>query len=361
MTPGRPVLYKIPATGAKPLTYSVDRLPQGLKVDPATGIITGTIKDKGTYTVTLRARNSAGEARKEFKFVAEGKLSLTPALGWNSWNARGRNVTEALVRRTADAFVDKGLIDHGWTYICIDDGWERSPRQTDELFEGPTRDENGNFITNKKFPDMKALGDYIHGKGLKFGIYSSPGPTTCQGLEASFQHEEQDVLQWCSLGCRLPEVRLVQLSGRRATAWPGMKKPYQLMRAILDKAPRDIVYSICQYGNGNVWEWGAEPDIGGNSWRTTGDIRDNWPQTHADRLQSALVGDRHRPVRRPRPLERRRTCSWSASSAGATSRSTNRTSPPPSSSPTSRSGRCTPRRSSWAATWPRPTTSPSAC
>jgi alpha-galactosidase len=205
-------------------------------------------------------------------------LSLTPALGWNSWNARGRSVTEELVRRTADAFVDKGLVDHGWTYICIDDGWERSPRESDALYEGPTRDENGNFIPNKKFPDMKALGDYIHSKGLKFGIYSSPGPTTCQGLEGSFQHEEQDVMQWCSWGV---DYLKYDWCSYRATeeGLPGMKKPYQLMRAILNKAPRDIVFSICQYGNGNVWEWGAEPDVGGNSWRTTGDIRDNWPQT----------------------------------------------------------------------------------
>ncbi len=166
ITPGRPVLYKIPATGAKPITYAADRLPDGLKLDAATGIITGTIKNKGSYTVTLRARNAAGNDRKEFKFVAEGQLALTPALGWNSWNARGRNVTEALVRRTAEAFVDKGLIDHGWTYICIDDGWERSPRQSDELYEGPTRDENGNFIPNKKFPDMRELADFIHSKGL---------------------------------------------------------------------------------------------------------------------------------------------------------------------------------------------------
>lgn len=278
ITAGRPVLYKIPATGNRPMTYAVDKLPAGLKVDSSTGIITGTIKDKGTYVVTLRARNSAGEARREFRFVAEGQLSLTPALGWNSWNARGRNITEALVRRTADAFVDKGLIDHGWTYICIDDGWERSPRQTDELFEGPTRDENGDFIPNKKFPDMKALGDYIHSKGLKFGIYSSPGPTTCQGLEASFQHEAKDVMQWCSWG--VDYLKYDWCSYRAdVPGLPGLKKPYQLMRALLDKAPRDIVYSICQYGNGNVWEWGAEPGVGGNSWRTTGDIRDNWPQT----------------------------------------------------------------------------------
>jgi alpha-galactosidase len=278
VTPGRPVLYKIPATGTKPITYAVERLPAGLKLDPATGIIAGTIKDRGIYTVTFRAKNPAGEARQEFRFVAEGQLSLTPALGWNSWNARGRSVTEALVRRTADAFVDKGLIDHGWTYICIDDGWERSPRQTDDLFEGPTRDANGNFIPNKKFPDMKALGDYIHGKGLKFGIYSSPGPTTCQGLEASFQHEEKDVAQWCQWG--VDYLKYDWCSYRaEAPGLEGLKKPYQLMRALLNQAPRDIVYSICQYGNGNVWEWGAAPDVGGNSWRTTGDIRDNWPQT----------------------------------------------------------------------------------
>lgn len=278
VTAGRPVLYKIPATGIRPMTYAVDKLPEGLKVDAATGIISGTIKNKGPHTVMLRARNSSGEARKEFKFVAEGRLGLTPALGWNSWNARGRSVTEALVRRTADAFVDKGLVDHGWTYICIDDGWERSPRQTDELYEGPTRDENGHFIPNKKFPDMKALGDYIHSKGLKFGIYSSPGPTTCQGLEGSFQHEEKDVLQWCSWG--VDYLKYDWCSYRADVQGPdGLKKPYRLMRSILDKAPRDILYSICQYGNGNVWEWGAEPDIRGNSWRTTGDIRDNWPQT----------------------------------------------------------------------------------
>jgi len=278
VTPGRPLLYKIPATGTKPISYSVDNLPKGLAVDRATGIITGVIRDRGTYSVTLRARNSAGEARREFKFVAEGKLSLTPALGWNSWNARGRNVTEALVRRTADAFVEKGLIEHGWTYICIDDGWERSPRQNDELYEGPTRDEKGDFIPNKKFPDMKALGDYIHGKGLKFGIYSSPGPTTCQGLEGSFGHEEQDVRLWCSWGVDYLKYDWCSYRAEEP-GLPGLKKPYQVMRAILDKAARDIVYSICQYGNGNVWEWGADPDIGGNSWRTTGDIRDNWPQT----------------------------------------------------------------------------------
>jgi alpha-galactosidase len=219
-----------------------------------------------------------GEAKKDFKIVAEGTLALTPSLGWNSWNSRGLNVTEENVRGAADAFVSKGLIDHGWTYICIDDGWERGGRNANPDFEGPTRDADGKILPNKKFPDMKALGDYIHSKGLKFGIYSSPGPTTCQGFEASFGHEESDVAQWCSWG--VDYLKYDWCSYR--TDLPGLegqKKPYQLMRSLLDKAPRDILYSVCQYGSGNVWEWGAEPDIRGNSWRTTGDIRDNWPQT----------------------------------------------------------------------------------
>jgi alpha-galactosidase len=275
---GKPVLYKVPATGAKPITYAAIGLPDGLALDSTTGIVGGEIKQRGTYPVTFVAKNSAGEARREFKFVAEGTLALTPPLGWNSWNARGRSVTDELVRKTADAFVEKGLVDHGWQYICIDDGWERSPNDNDDLFEGPTRDENGRFITNRKFPDMRALGDYIHAKGLKYGIYSSPGPLTCQRLEASFGHEKSDVAQFCEWGVDyLKYDWCTYLATEEGVA--GAQAPYRLMRSILDTAPRDIVYSICQYGNQNVWEWGNNRDIRGNLWRTTRDIRDTWWQT----------------------------------------------------------------------------------
>jgi alpha-galactosidase len=278
VSPNKPVLYKIPASGKKPMIYSVDKLPKGLVLDRKTGIITGKIQKRGTYPVTFRVKNSSGTSTKKFKFVAEGTLALTPTLGWNSWNARGRRVTDELIRKTADAFVEKGLIDHGWDYICIDDGWERSPRETDELYEGPTRDEKGRFLTNKKFPDMKALGDYVHSKGLKYGIYSSPGPTTCQGLEGSFNHEEQDVMQFVEWGVDYLKYDLCSYRPEDNSA-EAHKKPYRIMRAALDKAPRDIIYSICQYGRANVWEWGNEPDIRGNLWRTTQDIRDNWVQT----------------------------------------------------------------------------------
>lgn len=274
VSPGKPVLYKIPASGNKPMTYAVDKLPEGLKLDAATGIISGVIKDKGTYPVTLHAKNSVGEAKRDFKIVAEGTLALTPPLGWNSWNMRGRSITEKMVRDNVDSFVNKGLIDHGWTYINLDDGWERTNRAGDDLNEGPTRDADGNYITNRKFPDMKALGDYIHSKGMKFGIYSSPGPTTCQGLEASFGHEEHDIMQWSSWG--VDYLKYDWCSYRTdLEELAGEQKPYQVMRAALDKSPRDMIYSICQYGRGDVWTWGAQPDIRGNLWRTTGDIRDN--------------------------------------------------------------------------------------
>jgi len=281
VTPGHDVLYKIPATGTKPITYSATNLPSGLTLDPATGIIRGTIASRGRHSVTLGARNVAGSTSKAFTFVAEGQLALTPAMGWNSWNAYGRAVSDSLARAAADAMVSKGLIDHGWTYVNLDDGWERSARETDPLFEGPVRAPDGTMLTNKKFPDMKALGDYIHGKGLKFGIYSGPGPTTCQRLEASWQHELQDFRTFATWGVDYLKYdwcgyTSVLAPGETNQQLPVLKRPYQVARTALNQVPRDIIYSLCQYGWGNVWEWGAEKGVEGNSWRTTGDITDTW-------------------------------------------------------------------------------------
>lgn len=281
VTPGHDVLYKIPVTGVRPITYAVANLPKGLTLDPATGVIRGTIASRGRYRVTFTARNSAGTASKSFTFVAEGQLALTPAMGWNSWNAYGRAVSDSLARAAADAMVSKGLIDHGWTYINLDDGWERSAREADPLFEGPVRAPDGTMLTNKKFPDMKALGDYIHGKGLKFGIYSGPGPTTCQRLEASWQHELQDFRTFATWGVDYLKYdwcgyTSVLAQGETNQQLPVLKRPYQVGRQALDQVQRDIIYSLCQYGWGNVWEWGAEKGIEGNSWRTTGDITDTW-------------------------------------------------------------------------------------
>ena len=261
--PGSPFLFTVPATGESPVTISATKLPAGLQLDPQSGCITGVLKEKGTYVVTLHAQNAKGTAERALKIICGDTIALTPPMGWNSWNCFACDVTEANVRAAADAMVASGLIRHGWTYINIDDCWEAG------------RDADGNVLSNQKFPDMKALTDYVHSKGLKIGLYSSPGPKTCAGHEGSYKHEEQDARRygewgfdylkydWCSYGGIVPNPD-----------HDGLMKPYQIMRAALDKAPRDILFSLCQYGMGNVWEWGAQ--VGGNCWRTTGDITDTW-------------------------------------------------------------------------------------
>ncbi len=261
--PGAPFLFTVPVSGERPMTITARHLPAGLQLDPESGRITGMLDKKGTYVVTLGARNALGVARRKLKIVCGNTIALTPPMGWNSWNCFGCDVNEANVRAAADAMVSSGLINHGWTYINIDDCWEDG------------RDADGKILSNQKFPDMKALTDYVHSKGLKIGLYSSPGPKTCAGHEGSYKHEVLDARRyaewgfdylkydWCSYGGIAPNPDHAALM-----------KPYQVMRAALDQVHRDIVFSLCQYGMGDVWEWGAE--VGGNSWRTTGDITDTW-------------------------------------------------------------------------------------
>jgi alpha-galactosidase len=213
---------------------------------------------------------------------------LTPALGWNSWNCFGASVTAEHVKAAADGMVMTNsygcLIDHGWTYVNIDDYWEVNVRRTnDPSLQGPSRDAGGRILTNPRFPDMKWLVDYIHDKGLKAGIYSSPGPTTCGGCIGSWQHEDKDAQRyaewgfdylkydWCSYSKMANGTNSPGGGRNRNFDLATLMKPYQVMRAALDEVPRDIIFSLCQYGWGNVWEWGAE--VGGNSWRTTATSR----------------------------------------------------------------------------------------
>lgn len=256
-------IFKVAASGVKPMKYSAEGLPQGLVINPENGLITGMLKKKGDYMVNLSVENEKGSDSKAFKIICGDIISLTPPLGWNSWNCWGLSVSDAKVRESSSYMVSSGLIDHGWSYINIDDGWQAS------------HDKNGDIIPNYKFPDMTSLCDYIHSLGLKAGIYSSPGPKTCGGYEGSYKFEEQDALNyakwgidylkydWCSYFSIAPNPSGEQL-----------KKPYKEMRHALRKTNRDIHYSLCQYGMGEVWKWGHEVD--GNSWRTTGDITDTW-------------------------------------------------------------------------------------
>ncbi|MCL5287334.1 MAG: glycoside hydrolase family 27 protein [Acidobacteria bacterium] len=185
----------------------------------------------------------------------EPQLARTPPMGWNSWNHFECQVTDAIVRAQADAMVSSGMKAAGYTYVNIDDCWQGE------------RDASGVIHPNKNFPDMKALGDYIHSKDLKFGIYSSPGPKTCAGYEGSFGHEERDAKTYASWGVDYLKYDWCSAKGEQIPA-------YKKMQEALARAGRPIVYSLCQYGRERVWAWGAS--VGGNLWRTTGDITDNF-------------------------------------------------------------------------------------
>ncbi len=268
--PGKPFQFTVAATGNHPISFGAANLPKGLKIDTKTGIITGKVLETGEYNVLLTVKNKFGTAKGNLKIIIGDKIALTPPMGWNSWNCWGLSVDQQKVISSARAFKDKGLMDHGWTYINIDDGWEIIGNSSN-----PKRDADGNILVNEKFPSMKALGDSIHALGLKFGIYSSPGTLTCGGYTASYQHELKDAQSYASWGvdylkydwCSYDKIA-------KDTSRNELKKPYFVMRDALNKVDRDIVFSLCQYGMGKVWEWGNE--VGGNLWRTTGDITDTW-------------------------------------------------------------------------------------
>jgi alpha-galactosidase len=262
--PHRDFIFRVPVTGKSPLKIDVAGLPAGLVFDSENQVISGKAPSKGVYEIVVTASNAEGSVNKKITIRTDKGLSLTPPLGWNSWNCWGLSVDQDKVKAAADAMVSSGLADHGWTYINMDDGWEAAERN-----------KQGELLANEKFPDMKSLTDYVHGLGLRVGIYSSPGPRTCGGFQGSYQNELSDAKTWAGWGidyvkydwCSYGQIAKDQ-------SLPELKKPYQLMRKMLNQVDRDIVFSLCQYGMGNVWEWGGE--VGGNVWRTTGDITDSW-------------------------------------------------------------------------------------
>jgi len=274
--PGHPFIYRIPTTGERPMKFIAEALPAGLRLDAINGVITGTAPGHGTYVVTLRVQNRHGAANRTLKVICGDTLALTPPMGWNHWYAHYKRVTDTIMRQAADALVASGMADVGYAYVNVDDCWTNTTPEPggrgDPLRIGAFRDEAGNIVPNRYFPDMAALTAWIHAKGLKAGIYSSPGPTTCGGFAASYGHEEQDARQfaawgfdflkydWCSYG------KIAQGDNSLAA----LQKPYRQMGGILRELPRDVVLNLCQYGMGNVWEWGAE--VGGQSWRTSGDL-----------------------------------------------------------------------------------------
>jgi alpha-galactosidase len=187
-------------------------------------------------------------------------LARTPPMGWNSWNRFANRIDDATVRGIADAMASNGMRDAGYVYVNIDDTWAGE------------RDTEGNIQPNRKFPDMKALADYVHSKGLKIGIYSSPGPDTCEGYVGSYGHEQQDARTYAAWG--MDYLKYDWCGAFTIYKDSEMQAVYQKMGEALLASGRDIVYSICQYGLEDVWKWG--PAVGGNLWRTGGDISDSW-------------------------------------------------------------------------------------
>ena len=279
--PDHPFLYHIPVTGDRPMEFSADNLPDGLKLDPATGNITGVIHDRGDYLVMFHAKNALGTSDKKFKIVVGETIALTPPMGWNSWNHYASRITQDIVLQNAKAMAESGLIDHGWTYVNIDDTWQGARG-------GPFHGLQG----NEKFPDIKALCDQIHALGLKFGIYSTPWETSYAGYPggssenpkgkwtkptgktiknknilpcaiASYHFMTNDADQWADWG-----VDYLKYD------WNPIKAPEtQEMGNALRNSGRDIVFSLSN--NLNITNAPSVTPLA-NSWRTTGDIKANW-------------------------------------------------------------------------------------
>ncbi|MDF9826971.1 alpha-galactosidase [Ereboglobus sp. PH5-5] len=295
--PGSVFLYTIPATGDRPMTFSADNLPAGLSLDSATGRITGRVAAAGEYKVTLHAVNALGKAARDFKIVIGDKLALTPPLGWSSWNAYGNDVSQEKILAVARAFVTTGLVNHGWSYINIDDCWQ-----------GVRGGKHNAIQPNKKFPDMKKLADDIHTLGLKFGIYSGPWVGTYAGYIGSYADNADGTHDWIKqkqhdehyrfdIGNPVRDRKRHYKHGKHSfvkndvAQWAEWGVDYlkydwapndiahtKEMLDALRATDRDIVYSISNSAPyGDAPKWMNLTDV----YRTTGDIRDTWKSVSA--------------------------------------------------------------------------------
>ena len=303
--PGHPVIFRIPVSGVRPMTFSATGVPEGVVFDAEKGVLRGRAPEKaGDYPIAVTAVNAKGRARRTVTLKVGETICLTPPMGWNSWNIWGNAFTMRHAMDAARAMDASGLGNHGWAYINLDDWWEMNNTGNAEAkkrpdVRGPARNAQGKINTNGSFPDMKKMTDYIHSLGFKAGLYSSPGPLTCGGCEGSYGHEMQDAesyaewgfdylkYDWCSYG----EI-FKRETGWDTWEWMGggrlgrnprnkpvpareaWAKPYRLMQKCLRAQNRDIVYAYCQYGCGETEKWGRE--AGANVWRTWQDMKDTW-------------------------------------------------------------------------------------
>jgi len=275
--PGGPFLFTIAATGRRPMKFGAENLPAGLMLDAATGRITGKLAAPGEHNVTLLAENALGKARQALRIVCGDRLSLTPPLGWNSWNAGGPFVDATKVRAAAKAMVDKGLIQHGWSYVNIDDAWQ-----------GKRGGKYNAIQPNDKFPDMKGLLDEIHAMGLRAGIYSTPWVTSYANYVGGSADNPEGTwngeVDKGRVGRRHGKYPFAWADARQWAEWgfdylkydwnPNDVEHVRQMSDALRYSGRDVVYSLSNSAPfDEADEWAAYS----NAWRTTGDIRDTWP------------------------------------------------------------------------------------
>ncbi len=287
--PGNPFFFQIPATGARPMKFAADGLPAGLVLDAATGRITGKIDARGKYVVTLHATNARGTNAKPLRIEVGETISLTPPMGWNSWNCWGVSVDQEKVLASARAMVNRGLVEHGWSYVNIDDTWQGART-------GPDRA----LLANEKFPDMKQLCDEIHAMGLRAGIYSTPWDTSYAGFAGGSSDDpegkwspaqrddasgkrrrhhgkisfaEADAKQWAAWGMDYLKYDWNPKNSSPAEDAAAFRTNLGTMTRALRASGRDMVYS---YSNSFPFEHIAQDVDLLNAWRTTGDIRDTW-------------------------------------------------------------------------------------
>ncbi len=285
--PGRPFLFTLTATGDRPMEFSAVNLPAGLQLDSATGRITGSVAAPGTFTVYVGAKNAAGAALHDIKFVIGDQIALTPPMGWNSWNSWAGNVDKDKVMQSVHALVSTGLINHGWSYVNIDDTWQGERTGPDHA-----------LLANDKFPDMKGMVDEIHALGLKAGIYSTPWITSYANYAGgSAANAEGTGGRGGGNGNHhIGEFHFMAADAKQYAAWGFDYLKYdwdsqkvsdiEEMSDALRASGRDIIYSL---SNSLPRNEGPDLDRLANAWRTTGDIQDVWGRSITDTYHHGMA------------------------------------------------------------------------
>ncbi len=300
--PGSPFLYTIPATGMRPMTFAARGLPQGLVLDPQTGIISGAVPATGEFAVRLTAHNSLGNNSKTLKIVIGDRVALTPPLGWNSWNSWAGSVDQDKVLRSARVLVSSGLINHGWSYVNIDDTWQGERTGAGHALQA-----------NAKFPDMKGLCDQLHAMGLKAGIYSTPWVTSYASYPGGSSDTSDGTWTKAQANDQNHRIGPVHFAAADAKQWADWGFDYLKydwnpndvgstaeMDHALRQSGRDIALSL---SNSAPFEDATDWTRLSNAWRTTGDIADTWGRPHTSWQQGmgqiAFSQDRWAPFSGP--------------------------------------------------------------